>query len=291
MTSIGLIEDFTQDYFNKKFRIVSKRKIEGEYYKSLKHFLMRYYTEERAGQEVDKARVYEIKETNNKIRNEIYRCLAYLTDFVYEKISEKRKRAIDDMRTFCVLGIDDTKDWKETNEELKDFIYYYFNSKYAKDDYVADNDEPFSLTRDTQAGKVSEEWIVFKYLRVIDPDVVGISTDIDNVKHLQGAVRLIRRSLTDDNPALSLLDSFCLIFLGTKNNETLERELENSYKEGMVGFYQRAADQKMFWKMFNKFNEKIIRFNKKTVDQLAGELSLYIHKEELKTITKKYLEE
>ena len=109
------------------------------------------------------------------------------------------------MRMFCIQGLDDTKDWKEVNEDLKDFIYYYFNSKYANDDYVADTGEPFSLTIDTDRGKVSSFGIVEKYMRVIDDDVVGGSgTPIDNLKHLQGAVRLIRRALTDNNPALAL---------------------------------------------------------------------------------------
>lgn len=38
---------------------------------------------------------------------------------------------------------------------------------------------------------------------VVDDNVVGSSgSPKDNIKHLQGAIRLIRRSLTDSNPAL-----------------------------------------------------------------------------------------
>ncbi len=56
------------------------------------------------------------------------------------------------MRNFCLSGIDESKDWKVINEELKDYIYYYFNSKFARDDYIADNGESFSLTEDTEKG-------------------------------------------------------------------------------------------------------------------------------------------
>ena len=84
---------------------------------------MRYYSEERAENEVEKASV-------RKGQNEIHKCLGYLTEFIYDKVALKRKRAIDDMRNFCLVGIDDTKDWKEINEDLKDEIYYYFNSKF-----------------------------------------------------------------------------------------------------------------------------------------------------------------
>ena len=105
--------------------------------------------------------------------NEVHKCLGYLTEFIYGKIAVKRKRALDDVRTFCAMGARSGKDWKETNEDLKDFIYYYFNSKYARDEYVADNGEPFSLTEDTDRGKASAEEVALKYLRVVDDDLVG----------------------------------------------------------------------------------------------------------------------
>jgi hypothetical protein len=293
MTSIGLIEDFTQNYIDKQFRVVTKRHKEGHYFDKLKDYLMRYYTLDRAEQEVKKARIKKITDTGDEIKNEIYRCLAFLTDFVYDKISVKRKRAIDDMRTFCLIGIEETIDWKEKNEELKDFIYYYFNSKYAKSDYVADNGEPYSLTVDTDFGKISNIDILFKYLKVVDEEIVGIGTDIDNIKHLQGAVRLIRRSLTDDNPAISLLNAFCLAYLGTHNNENLEQELERSYKEGMIGFYERMENKKQFWDMIFMIYNTIIanHMNEEILNKFSSEIELLVHSNEINKITKKYLAE
>ena len=292
MSCIGLIKDFTQDYKNNRYRIVSERKMEGEYFTDLKKFLQRYYTPDRAEQEIQNAynyKLYEISE--NKLRNEIYRCLAYLTDFVYEKISIKRKRAIDDMRDFCIQGIDEKKDWKIRNEELKDFIYYYFNSKYAKNNppYVTENGDEFSLTKDTLGGKDSSVEILFKYLGINEPKVLGTSTEIDNVKHLQGAVRLIRRSLTDSNPCLSLLNAFCLLFIGTKDNQNLESELVTSYKEGMEEFDNRLNDSVEFWNLFEKYNTTISQFaDKKQLSQLKKEAMLSIHGNKLKNITDLY---
>jgi len=292
MCCIGLIADFTQDYNNNRYRIVSKRKKEGGYFDGLKSFLLRYYTIDRAEQEIINAYNYKLNEiSENNLKNEIHRCLAYLTEFVYEKISIKRKRAIDDMRNFCIQGIDETKDWKERNEELKDFIYYYFNSKYAKDDYVAENGMSYSLTTDTEKGKYSDDKILFKYLKVIDDEFVGVGVPIDNVKHLQGAVRLISRSLTDKNPSLSLLNAFCLVFLGTKNNENLEKELVASYKEGMEEFENRMDDSVEFWNLFEKYNDIISPFSdKKQLSQLKKDIMLTIHGNKLKNITDKYLQ-
>jgi len=291
MTCIELIEDFTQDYTKNQYRIVSERKKEGQYYEGLERFLLRYYSFDRAKEEIKK--VFDVKlnkEVKSELEKEIFQCLSYLTTFVYDKISVKRKRAIDDMRTFCITGINNNKDWKETNEELKDFIYYYFNSKYAKNDYIADNGEDYSITVDTDNGKNSEEWILFKYLKVID-DEIEQGTPIDNVKHLQGAVRLLRRSLTDSNPTLSLLNSFSIFFLGINNNENLEKEVIESYKDGMLGFAEREKNLSNFWKIFNSYNLILKPFSDNRLEELRDEITLKIHQNKFNNITLKYIKE
>ena len=289
---IELIEDFTQDYANSQFRIVAKRRNKGGYFKGLLHFLERYFTKDRALLELKKAESVTLNGgIENEISQEIYQCLAYLTEFVYDKISEKRKRAIDDMRNFCLEGVSEEKPWVERNEELKDFIYYYFNSKYAKTDYVAENGALYSLVTDTDGGKISSVNILFKYLRVIEDELVGIGTPIDNVKHLQGAVRLISRSLTDTNPALALLEAFTLIYLGTNNNENLEKQLVLRYTDGMEEMSNRIESIEEFWEMFRKYNNLIkVYMNIDTYNSLLSEVQLLIHSKQLKTITLKYLE-
>lgn len=293
MCCIELIEDFTQDYSNSEFRIVTVRKDEGGYFEGLKNFLLRYYTDERANNELEKVYLIPIKdEEQPEVIKEIYRCLAYLTEFVYDKISEKRKRAIDDMRNFCIEGMNDNEHWLDLNENLKDFIFFYFNSKYAKSDYIADNGEPFSLVEDTEGGKRSSAFILQKYLRVIDDEVVGVGTPLDNVKHLYGAVRLISRSLTDSNPSLALLESFCLIYLGLKNNESLRLQFQTRYTEGMTEMAVRMEDQNEFWTLFEDYNDLLEPFmEREKIKEIIEEIILLIHGQLLKDITTKYLEE
>ena len=289
MCCIGLIDDFTQDYSKQQFRIVTKRKADGEYCQGLKQFLMRYYSTERAEEEIQK-----VPECKGK--NEIENCLAYLTEFIYEKIAVKRKRAIDDMRTFCIQGIDDTKDWKEVNEELKDFIYFYFNSKYAKDDYETENGEPFSLTTDTDRGRISSFEILIKYLRVIDDNVYGSSgSPKDSVKHLQGAVRLIRRSLTDSNATLAILNAFCLSYLGTNKNEVLEQEMESSFIEGYMILYNENKDKQLFYDEIEKMMRKLqkIPMDEENIIQRMNDWRLYceleLHNSWLNNFKKSYI--
>ncbi|HOT59631.1 MAG TPA: helicase-related protein [Spirochaetales bacterium] len=289
MCCIGLVDDFTQNYLVQKFRIVIVRKPDGAYYEGLKRFLMRYYSEGRASELIKDVKNY-------KGQNEIEKCLGYLTEFIYSKIAVKRKRAIDDMRLFCIQGLDDTKNWKEVNEDLKDFIYYYFNSKYANDDYIADNGEPFSLTVDTDRGKVSSFEIVKKYMRVIDNDLTDAGcTPIDNLKHLQGAVRLIRRSLTDINPALTLLNFFCLINLGTNNNSSLEEELTDDYRQGLVSFADMTESAEKYWKFFEFFHSSIekntTQYDLSKLEKVKEEIIAKVHLTFLRRLKKRYCED
>ena len=290
MCVIGLIDDFTQDYSTRTFRILLTRKKNGMYYERLKEFLMRYYSEERAENEVEKASM-------RKGNNEIHKCLGYLTEFIYDKVASKRRRAIDDMRNFCLVGIDDKKDWKEINEDLKDEIYYYFNSKFAREGYVADNGEAFSLLDDTDRARISSFDIVLKYLRVIDADVMGVSgSPIDNIKHLHGAVRLIRRSETDTNAALCFLNVFCLIALNNGNNRNMLEELKKSYIEGYLAFREQYQDIKRFYNDIEKFKKELNDKGRniaseediEMINELIMSAELQIHANWIEEFSKKY---
>lgn len=263
MCCVGIVDDFTRDYSNRTFRIVTRRKADGGYYNGLKRFLMRYYTEERAELEMRRAYGY-------RGQNEIQRCLGYLTEFVYEKIATKRKQAIDDMERFCNDAIHNTSNWLEVNEDLKDFIFFYFNSKYAREGYMVDINgvpTPYSLTDDTQRGAESSYDILFKYMRVIDDELVNEGTPKDNVMHLQGAVRLIRRALTEPNPALDLLNVFCIKFLKSNTKNALA-ELERSYMEGYYEFCKRTPSKQVFLAKMKEYKDTLLAKKVVTKDDI-----------------------
>lgn len=262
MCCVGIIDDYTRDYQNRQFRIVTKRRSDDDYFRHLKLFLMRYYTDERADVEMRKA--YEYRGDNA-----MQKCLGYITEFVYNKIAKKRERAISDMESFCQQAVNSKTDWIETNEDLKDFIYFYFNSKFARDNYIAENGEPYSLTADTEHGKRSSYDILFKYMNVVDDDIVGSSgSPKDNIKHLQGAVRLIRRSLTDSNPALDLLNVFCLLYLNVQDNKNLQEETRNSFKNGYKEFKARTTGYQDFYDKMELFTQRLLEKGAVTTDQL-----------------------
>lgn len=253
MCCIGLIEDFTQDYVNQEFRIVTRKKPDGAYYDGLKQFFMRYYNENRANAQIAYCKKYN--------GTEIANCLFFLTQFIYKKIATKRKQAIEDIEQFCKEATQDNADWLAMNEELKDTLYYYFNSKYARHEYKDETGQPYSLVDDTQSGKEwfftgslynldtskgkdFEQSILLKYMRIINSD--GVSSPKDNIKHLRGAIRLIRRGILSPNPILSLLNVFCLLFL--KADETsiaLKDEIEVSFIEGYEELRKSLSQQEL----------------------------------------------
>lgn len=260
---IGVIDDFTQHYGvpgkpeSYYFRIVCERKSAGAYYLRLRDFLMRYYSEEKADNEVDKAAL-------RKGNNEIHKCLGYLTEFVYDKVAIKRKRAIDDMQRFCLEGVRMDKDWKKVNEDLKDELYYYFNSKFARHGYQILSGESFSLLDEYSSLKENDldnaYNILFKYLRVVDADVVSDSgSPIDSIRHLYGAIRLItHRSFREINPCMYMLNVYCLLFLRPWQNEALLKELKDNFRSGYYGFRKLDKQYVHFLDTIEKFYKEMV---------------------------------
>src|SRR5699024_4231783 len=141
-------------------------------------------------------------------------------------------RAIDDMILACQIGLGENG-----NEDLKDFIFLYFNSKYAKLDYTVEVngiEKDYSLTNDTDKQDFTFE-IVWKYIKVISLDKGG---EKNNIKHLRGAcLRLLRSN--EDNGALHLLKAFSLFGLGYGNNKNLFKETKEAFKYGVELFLNK----------------------------------------------------
>lgn len=229
----------------------------------------------------------------------IMACLKHLTSFIYRSIADKRARGILDMEQFCNMAISSGKDWKETNEELKDFIYYYFNSKYAREGFVTYDSSvrqeiPFSLKDDTNYDIHSESEItdfnlVKKYMRVVDRDIVNNDSQKDNIKHLQGAVRLIRRAIAEMNPVLNLLNIFCILFLGQQENEMFEEELYNDY-ETVLSYYMKKGNTDILNEYANLLvkHAAIDESRKDYLEKLQVYVQLKNHLNTLNLITSKY---
>lgn len=293
MCIIGLIDDFTEDYSEQTFRITTICQEDTEYYERLSSYYRKYYSTERVESMMTEVR------TLAKTEGVIMACLKHLTSFIYKSIAEKRARGILDMEQFCNLAISSKQDWKETNEELKDFIFYYFNSKYAREGFVTYDsnlqiDVPFSLKDDTNHDDHSEEEItsfdlVRKYMRVVDTEIVNHDSQMDNIKHLQGAVRLIRRAIADMNPVLNLLNVFCILYLGQETNEMLEDELYDDYKAVFIQYMDQGR-----WDLIEEFTQLLVRHealkDKEYINKIQLAIQLEEHAKEISNFYNKYTE-
>lgn len=293
MCIIGLIDDFTEDYAKRTFRITTICQEESRYYDYLRLYYRKYYSEDRV--DVMIAEVMQMA-INDGV---IMACLKHLTSFIYRSIADKRARGIMDMEQFCNMAINARKDWKETNEDLKDFIYYYFNSKYAREgfstfDSSVGQEIPFSLKDDTNYNIHTEKEIydfnlVKKYMRVVDADIVNNDSQKDNIKHLQGAIRLIRRAIAEMNPVLNLLNVFCIFFLKQQENEMLEEELYNDYKD-VMNLYETQGKLDFL----DQFTDLLIKHRailpkeKNYIEKIQLAIQLETHTKELNKINQKY---
>ena len=293
MCIIGLIDDFTEDYAKKTFRITTKCQDESHYYDYLRLYYRKYYSEDRVNVMIE-----EVKQMANT-EGCTMACLKHLTSFIYRSIADKRARGIMDMEQFCNMAINSGKDWKETNEDLKDFIYYYFNSKYAREGFITydssvQQEVPFSLKDDTNydihsESEITDFELVKKYMRVVDQDIVNNDSQKDNIKHLQGAVRLIRRAVAEMNPVLNLLNVFCILFLGQQENEMLETELYNDYKAVME---QYSSEGKL--DLLDEYTQLLIDHtallpeDRGYIEKIQQAVQLEKHAEEIYKIKQKY---
>lgn len=296
MCVIGLIDDFTEDYTDHTFRITTICQDDAAYLFNLRMYYRKYYSEERASEMIEEVERMALQD------GVIVACLKHLTAFIYRSIAEKRARGILDMEQFCNTAINSGGDWKEVNENLKDFIYYYFNSKYAREGFVTydrslKKEVPYSLKDDTNVDLHSQSEItsfdlVRKYMRIVDSDIVNNDSQKDNVKHLQGAIRLIRRAAPEMNPVLNLLNIFCILFLNQQENEMLEEEIVNDYTDVIHYFEEKGLSM-----LIDEYIDLLISHgviqneNKDYFQKLKAYVIIKGHHNAINIISQKYIQQ
>ncbi len=255
MCCVGLVDDVKIEYLDNdkhKYTLKVVKRPDGDYYNCLQSFFEKYYSTAQSQLLVNAAR-------NHGAQTEIDNCLGYLTEFVYEKLEEKRRLSIRDMRDACVGGISHGDAW------LKDFIHLYFNSKYAKD-YHDVNGVNYSLRQDIRQPNMD---LIMKFINGVSIDPSG--PVVTNAKHLYGAVLIILRDqLTDElaSSILYLLRSYCLAFLGIGENTTLIDEFKTGYWENglrkLVNVNDGNNPQKLK-QLIDNYNQVILKDTKDDV--------------------------
>ena len=247
MHSMGLLEDYLIDYNKNNLYTCTFNKFSSidNYIERIEQYLKRYLSENTAIENIKTLKNRLIKPT---LIENIVECLYFLSEFSYNEIASKRKRATDEIENILNTSItepDYVSDWYSQNLYIKEQIYFYFNAKYARIGFKI-NGRPFSLLDDYQENLMNSQEILDKYLAVFRED----GTEQNNYKHMMGSCKKILRSLseTDLNNEwlLRLLKAFSMYSINNASyiseaNEDLELGFDNLYKD--KGFYENDFEK------------------------------------------------
>lgn len=182
-------------------------------------------------------------------------------------------------------------DKKYSDLSLREDKKHDDDPKFALDDYVSVNGESYSLTAETDYGKLAPLGLVRKYIQAAAGDVCGKHDDpVRNVKHLQGAVRLIKRSMTNHNPVIDLLNVYCILTLGEyKTNDAVLPLLESSYENAYKVLWDKFENKADFYKYISDVKEDMFehgadRFYSDQMDMIEFQAELNRHSTVIKNI-------
>lgn len=192
LVSIGIIDSYTIDYQNKLYNIGFHKKGNNEYFDALESLIARYTSKNVARREITKLKNESVQDISSGKATEISKCLEFLTGFIYDKIKQKRLQAIGDMVRLCQTSVQ-IKDPLLQNTYIKDEIYYYFNAKYSRRnfiEYTRSGELEASMPDDLEL-ELDIESTIEKYIALVENEESG--EFISNVKHLRGSsMRMLR---------------------------------------------------------------------------------------------------
>ncbi|MES2851944.1 MAG: DEAD/DEAH box helicase [Bacteroidota bacterium] len=233
--AMGFLIDYTYDYRIKIYHCTFKKeKYIDVYIGNIESYLRRYLSENST--------LVMIKELKSKITfkpenyvEDILECLYFLAEFSYKEIAEKRKRATDEIQDTLIKAIG-YEDWFEQNKFIKEQIYFYFNAKYARKEFII-NKINYSLLADYSQyslNKMNASSILDKYIAVFKLE----GTEQNNYKHMMGSCKKIMQSLSVSDLKkewlLRLLKAFSMYAV---NNSAYRSEANMELKKGFENLY------------------------------------------------------
>lgn len=268
LTSINIIDTYTIDYQQQVYKVKLSKKTDKQYFDNYQSLVERYTSKEEA------RKLREVCENDfNESENAtvISKCLAHLTNFIYEKIADKRKRAIGDMVGLCEETILVT-DPIEQSQKIKENIYYYFNAKYSREGNVAQTETGETIDADLNKDFVydlSIEKTIWKYIeQIIDFDDNGAI--VNNIKHLRGATMRMLRG-TSGAPQFNVLKAYSLYFLSPASPQLVKEAIEE-LRIGINTWSEIEPDTFDFEQFFLRFKENIRRHIREIPDELFGDV-------------------
>lgn len=238
LSSLGIIDTYTIDYSKKVYHLKLKGNTEN-YFQNFYRIVRRYTTDEVAQVIYNNC----ISEHIPPHTTPMSVTLKHITNFIYDRIAAKRRRAIDDMVELCEDGIKEPDEEKQS-EIIKERIYYYFNAKYTKVNNVAigKDGKQIPANMESDFGHLSIEETIWKYIeQIIDYDDGGAI--INNIKHLRGATMRMLRAKGNGAPQFNILKSYALFIL-SKDLPHLVEEAITELEMGIMEWSKLLSNDK-----------------------------------------------
>jgi RecQ family ATP-dependent DNA helicase len=196
LSILGVIEDYTIQYPS-LVTVTCTKLSDTEVLNNLEKYVERYLTRISAQAVRTDA---PSRDQNTMLR----RCVDYLIDFTYDKVFDKRKKALENMEDAVVAGLTDNEGFIRTVND-------YFDSQYVEALYQA-----------TSGGGEFDFAILFNYINIVGDD-----------KNLQQQLRGSSNRLLEsnpDNPVFSWLVYYSSILLKDRDSKKVQAYFENGFK-------------------------------------------------------------
>ena len=267
MHSMGFLTDYLIDYRNNNLYTCTFKKLPSidHYLSSIEKYLRRYLSENTAMNNILNLRD---RLTQPTLIGQIIECLNFLSEFSYEAIEVKRRRATDEIENILKTSITNPifiDEWYQQNHFIKEQIYFYFNAKYARIAFKI-NGQPYSLWDDYNHPIMIKQQILDKYLEVFRLD----GAEQNNYKHMMGSCKKILMSLVGEDLnndwLLRLLKAFAMYSVNNASyiseaNKELELGFDNLYKDELFHGNEFEIIEPIFASYFAKLQGNIQEVN------------------------------
>ncbi|HRO46186.1 DEAD/DEAH box helicase [Agriterribacter sp.] len=291
--SVGFIDNYTVDYNLGLFTFNILKREKAYFIEKTEEHMLKYLSRTETLKKIEEL----INETADLDTFEtIKKCIRKVLEFTYEDIVRKRKEGIDELFSFITnsqkkaAGIINETSFRSFwyNYFFKEEMYYYFNAKYSRPGFRINN-EPYSLTDDTDKGRTSSWEDFIKYAKLL----VDQSRFIAECKMMRGSCKRIWRTLAkqdyEHEYTLKILYAFATFGL---NNKFYYSEAEDYLIEGFCAFYKETSDYDSLKRNLQDFEILILRATNNTeyksyLDSAMHHIMLLVNSEYTKNTIKK----
>jgi len=200
---LGIIESHSNNYSSNEYDIDFRTPGIDDIIRTYEAYLEKY----RSKADVHKG-ITDLMDTlvSDDLFNNYSLIFDELSRFFDENVQKKRLQALKEMYQTADLGRE------KTNEEIRDLLDHYFNSKFISD-----------LTTDTDEGK-EENWeTILKYIASVADPAKG--SRFENLQHLEGACSRLLQEYPE-NYVLLILRSMTLLCLANSNQDMIDSGME-----------------------------------------------------------------